>query len=126
MYLSREANMAALESIAACGAPGSQLVFSYIDQKMFQPEGAATASLFAGLEQAVKAVGEPFVCGFHPAALADDMRDLGLELEEDLNDFQLVARYDPAGVNSLKPTDRSHIASVRVPLGKLAGPSVNG
>ena len=56
------------------------------------------------------------------------LRDLGLELVEDLNDFQLVARYDPAGVNGLKPTDRSHIARVRVrgPLAKLSGESPNG
>jgi len=128
MYLTREANMAALKGIAECSAPGSQLVFSYIDQKMFQPEGAATAALFEELEQAVKALGEPFICGFHPAALGDDIRGLGLELEEDLNDFQLVARYDPAGVNGLKPTDRSHIASVRVrgPCGELSGANSNG
>ena len=128
MYLTRDANMAALKSIAACSAPGSQLVFSYIDQKMFQPEGAATAAVFAELEQAVKSVGEPFVSGFHPAALGDAMRDCGLELVEDLNDFQLVARYDPAGVNGLKPTDRSHVARVRVrgPRARLAGESANG
>ncbi len=103
MYLTRAANMAALKSIVACSAPGSELVFSYIDQKLFQPEGAAAAALFAELEQTVKSVGEPFVSGFHPADLADDIRHLGLELVEDLNDFQLVERYDPAGVNGLKP-----------------------
>ena len=120
--------MAALKSIAECSAPGSQLVFSYIDQKMFQPEGSATAALFAELEQTVQAVGEPFVSGFHPATLGDDIRDLGLELEEDLNDFQLVARYDPAGVNGLKPTDRSHIARVcvRGARGELSGKNENG
>lgn len=128
MYLTRAANMAALRSIVACSAPGSELVFSYIDQKLFQPEGAAAAALFAELEQTVKSVGEPFVSGFHPADLADDIRHLGLELVEDLNDFQLVERYDPAGVNGLKPTDRSHLARVRVraPLAKLSADSANG
>jgi O-methyltransferase involved in polyketide biosynthesis len=114
MYLTRAANMAALKSIVDISAPGSELVFSYIDQKLFQPEGAAAAALFAELEQTVKSVGEPFVSGFHPVDLADDIRHLGLELVEDLNDFQLVERYDPAGVNGLKPADRSHIARVLV------------
>jgi len=114
MYLTRAANMAALKSIVDISAPGSELVFSYIDQKLFQPEGAAAAALFAELEQTVKSVGEPFVSGFHPVELADDIRHLGLELVEDLNDFQLVERYDPAGVNGLKPADRSHIARVFV------------
>ncbi len=114
MYLTRAANMAALKSIVACSAPGSELVFSYIDQKLFEPQGAAEAALFEELEQTVKSVGEPFISGFHPADLANDIRYLGLELVEDLNDFQLVERYDPAGVNGLKPTDRSHIARVLV------------
>jgi methyltransferase (TIGR00027 family) len=114
MYLTRASNMAALKSIVDISAPGSELVFSYIDQKLFQPEGAAAAALFAELEQTVKSVGEPFVSGFHPAELANDIRHLGLELVEDLNDFQLVDRYDPAGVNGLKPADRSHIARVMV------------
>jgi methyltransferase (TIGR00027 family) len=114
MYLTRAANMAALKSIAACCAPGSELVFSYADQKLFQPEGAALAASFAELEQTVKSVGEPFVSGFHPAELADDIRPLGLQLMEDMNDFQLVQRYDPAAVNGLKPVDRSHVARVLV------------
>ncbi len=114
MYLTRVANMAALKSIVDCSAPGSELVFSYIDQKLFEPQGAAEAALFEELEQTVKSVGEPFVSGFHPAHLANDIRHLGLELMEDLNDFQLVERYDSAGVNGLKPTDRSHIARVLV------------
>ncbi len=114
MYLTRAANMSALKSIVDCSAAGSELVFSYIDQKLFEPRGSAEASLFADLAQAVSAVGEPFISGFHPAHLANEIRHLGLELVEDLNDFQLVERYDPAGVNGLKAVDRSHIARVLV------------
>jgi methyltransferase (TIGR00027 family) len=121
MYLTRAANMAALAGIAACSAAGSELVFSYIDQKMFEPRDSATAVKFAELGQAVKALGEPFVSGFHPATLGDDIRGLGLDLEEDLSEYQLVARYDPAGVNHLKPTERSHVARVRV-RGSRGGP----
>jgi methyltransferase (TIGR00027 family) len=117
-YLTREANMATLRNIAECGAPGSQLVFSYTDQKMFESAGATDAAQYEELKQAVKALGEPFVSGFHPAELAQDISALGLALEEDLNDIQLVERYDPAGKNGLKPAGRSHIARVRV-LGAL-------
>lgn len=38
MYLTRDANMAALGSVAKCCAPGSLLVFSYVDQGVFEPE----------------------------------------------------------------------------------------
>ena len=41
------------------------------------------------------------------------MDALGLELQEDLKEFELVKRYDPDGINGLKPADRSHVALVR-------------
>lgn len=113
MYLSREANMATLAKIAACSAAGSQLVFSYLDQKLFEPDGTSEAALFDDLEQRVKSVGEPFVSGFYPASLRADLDALGLKLQEDLNEFELVKRYDPDGINGLKPADRSHVALVR-------------
>jgi methyltransferase (TIGR00027 family) len=114
MYLTREANMATLESISDCSAPGSELVFSYIDQKMFEPAGAQQAALFDDLEKMVRSLGEPFISGFDPASLAAVLSNVGLELEEDLNEFQMVERYDPEGRNGLKPADRSHVARVRV------------
>jgi methyltransferase (TIGR00027 family) len=115
MYLTREANMATLRNIAECSAPGSQLVFSYTDQRMFESGGSTDAAQYEELKQAVKALGEPFVSGFHPAELAQDISALGLVLEEDLSDIQLIERYDPTGKNGLKPAGRSHIARVRVP-----------
>lgn len=114
MYLTREANMTTLESIANCSALGSELVFSYIDQKMFEPAGAPQTALFDDLEKTVRSLGEPFISGFDPASLAAVLSDVGLELEEDLNEFQMVERYDPEGRNGLKPADRSHVARVRV------------
>jgi methyltransferase (TIGR00027 family) len=114
MYLTREANMQTLRKIAQSSLPGSQLVFSYIDQRMFEPEGAPAASLFDELEEAVKSLGEPFISGFHPASLATVLDEVGLELEEDLSEFQMVERFDPAGHNAFKPADRSRVARVRV------------
>src|SRR2546429_8093402 len=37
MYLTRDANLATLRSIAECCAAGSQLAFNYIDQREFDP-----------------------------------------------------------------------------------------
>ncbi|MEZ5572216.1 MAG: class I SAM-dependent methyltransferase [Halioglobus sp.] len=114
MYLTREANLTTLGKIAQCSVEGSELVFSYIDQKMFEPSGAGEAASFSDLESTVKSFGEPFISGFHPALLAQELSEIGLELQEDLSEFQMAERYDPQGVNGFMPLDRSHVARVRV------------
>ena len=112
MYLTREANLAALAAIARCGTPGSELVFTYLDQAVFHLERVPAA--FVELQQAVSAVGEPFVSGFDPGALAADLESVGFELLEDLEDPELVGRYDKHDANELRPVPRSRIARARI------------
>ena len=47
-------------------------------------------------------------------AIAQYLRGVGFELEEDLDDFQIVERYDPHGLNGLQPASQSRIARARV------------
>ena len=114
MYLTREANMATLGSVAQCCAPGTELVFSYVDQSIFGSRSSATAEHFAQLGREVESYGEPFVSGFNPFTLANDLRDVGLNLEEDLDDRQVIQRFDPSDANGLKSASISRIARVRV------------
>src|SRR5262249_37695588 len=66
IYLSREANLATLRGIAASSAAGSEVVFTYIDQRALDsrrsPELEAMRARRATL-------GEPWISGFHPSAL---------------------------------------------------------
>ena len=117
MYLSREANMSTLESVARCCAPCSQLVFSYVDQVFFAPDPSADLQDIAILKERVKSVGEPMVSGFDPASLENDLRSIGLELEEDVDDLQILQRCDPTGVNRLRSSSISRIAYARVTEG---------
>jgi methyltransferase (TIGR00027 family) len=112
MYLPREANLSTLGAVAAASAAGSELVFSYVDQAMFSagPEAAD----FQAMQKSVSSIGEPFLSGFDPATLADELGTLGLDLLEDLDDVQLVARLDPQGRNAFRPSSRSRIARARV------------
>ncbi len=114
MYLSREANMATLASVARCCAPGSQLIFSYVDQAIFEPGPAEDAEDIEILKQRVKSVGEPFVSGFYPDGLESELRNVGLELEEDIDDLQIIERCDPGDENGLRSSSISRIACVRV------------
>jgi methyltransferase (TIGR00027 family) len=113
MYLPREANLACLRSIAACTAPGSELVFTYVDEAVFGSGYAATPA-FTRLRERVAARGEPFVSGFDPATLKALLSGCGLELLEDLNGDEMVARFDPEGLNGLQSNPAAHIVHARV------------
>jgi len=110
MYLTRAANIATLKSIASCALARSELVFTYFDERLFQAQSEA----FRELEKRVAAIGEPFLSGFDPAALAKDLAVCGLELVEDLNGAEIAARYDSAGKHGLGQPTSSHIAHARV------------
>lgn len=111
-YLTREANLATLREIARCAAPASELVFTYIDQREFEPDTASaeTQRIRAGLA----AAGEPWVSGFHPAQLPDELRGLGLVLLEDLGGDDLRVRYCAGRDDGLIPAPYMHIARARV------------
>lgn len=114
MYLTREANLATLKSVAGCAPPGSELVFTYLDERLFQ----ARSEAFRELERRVASVGEPFLSGFKPAALGADLAECGLELVEDLSGAEVAARYDRDGEHGLGQSIFSHIALARVmPIG---------
>jgi methyltransferase (TIGR00027 family) len=110
MYLTRETNLATLREIASCGASGSELVFTYYDDRPNKQVGAE----FAAMAARVAALGEPFKSGFDPDQIRSDLHAVGLELIEDLDDVAVIARYDAKGVNGLKPHAFSHVVHARV------------
>ena len=110
MYLTREANLATLRSIASCSPAGSEVVFTYLDERVFQEQSES----FRELEQRVAAVGEPFLSGFDPGELGSNLAACGLDLAEDLNGRESAARYDRGGAHGLGQSTFSHIALVRV------------
>jgi len=111
-YLTREANLQALRSIAACAPAGSEMVFTYVDEAMFE-SGAAVDDEFRRLKSDVAAAGEAFLSGFDPQAMSDLLLDTELRLLEDLDGNQAAARYDAAGLNAFRTSKASHMAHVR-------------
>ena len=82
-YLTREVNLTTLPTIATCGAQGSELVFTYVDQIEFSPN--RSRSPHNENVQVVAALGEPYVSGFDPNEIANDLITVGLRLVEDLD-----------------------------------------
>jgi O-methyltransferase involved in polyketide biosynthesis len=113
MYLPREANLATLRAISSCAPSGSELVFTYVDQVVFDAGYTGTES-FRNLKAAVSSVGESFLSGFDPGALREQLLRVDLQLLEDLDGDQMVARYDRSGVNGLHSNAAAHIAHARV------------
>ena len=113
MYLTREANLATLKSIASCAPGGSELVFTYFDERLFRVQSES----FRDMEKRVAAMGEPFLSGFNPGTLARDLEDCGLLLLEDLNGSEVAARYHRTGENDLGQSSFSHIALARINRG---------
>lgn len=110
IYLTREANDATLAGIAAATAPGSEVVFTYTDQRVLERGSEGLARLRA----ARAAQGEPWVSGFDPTTLAADLRRLGLELVEDMDAAEMTTRYCATRQDGLAPDGASHIARARV------------
>ncbi|MDP9602485.1 UNVERIFIED_ORG: hypothetical protein J2W38_002272 [Variovorax paradoxus] len=69
------------------------------------------------MREDVAAAGEVFLSGFDPAELEATLRGTGLQLLEDLDGHKAVARYDPEGLNGLRPAGASRIAHARVVRG---------
>jgi methyltransferase (TIGR00027 family) len=115
-YLTREANLTTLAAIARAGHGGdrgeSELVFSYLDQRVF--EHRTWPERTQRVRNAVAAAGEPWVSGFDPGGLGELLHGAGFELIENLGPDQLAARYRASG---LRPSSNSYIARAAVALG---------
>jgi methyltransferase (TIGR00027 family) len=112
-YLTREANVRTLRSIASCGAPGSQLVFDYGDQRAYDnpPNDERSVRIRARLARA----GEPWISGFYPEQLGADLRAVGLELVENLSPQELHQRYCAGSPEDLTPSPNHYLARACVP-----------
>lgn len=114
-FLTREANLAILRAVASHAARGSELVFTYVDQIEFN--SATESSLMRDLKNSAASMGEPMISGFYPKELANELRQVGLELVEDLDGQMMSERYRRTGANPLRPHASSHVALARVPSG---------
>jgi len=111
-YLSPEAVIATLRSIAEVAAPASRIVFDYTvragdlsdeDRREYE----ATSRFVARR-------GEPFRSSFEPAALAATVGALGYGLIEDLDATEQRRRYFAGRADGLRPTALARIAQYEV------------
>jgi methyltransferase (TIGR00027 family) len=109
-YLTRQINLAMFRAIATCSPIGSEIVFTYLDAKMFSSESEGLHEL----QEYLLKIGEPYRCGFAPDRLVEDLRGVGFEVLEDLDDKNLLARYSWSQRQRMAPLDNFHIVRARV------------
>jgi methyltransferase (TIGR00027 family) len=110
MFLTPAANLATLRAIARCSAPGSELVFTYLDEKIIR----APSKAFLELQESNRLAGEPFQSGFDVDRLEEDLAKTGLELLRDFSDVELLERLAPSSSNYMRALGFSRIAHARV------------
>jgi methyltransferase (TIGR00027 family) len=97
----------------ARAAPGSILLFTYVDRAVIDEPRA-----FAGTERlraTLKAAGEQWTFGLDPAALASFLSGRGLQLEQDIGSADYRARYIPQVDRIMHGYEFYRIAIARVP-----------
>jgi len=104
MYLTREANVAALRQVASL-APGSTLATTFI-----LPLELTDPDVRPGLELAVKgarASGTPFISFFTPAEMLALAREAGFREVRHVSAASLAERYFADRTDGLRPPDNS-------------------
>ncbi len=112
IYLTRAENLATLGAIASCAQAGSELVFEYADQRVLDAGGEQDR--VREVREQVASAGEPWISGFDPDRLHEDLRGAGLELIENLGPDDLQTRYCTGRADGLTPSPSAHIARARV------------
>jgi methyltransferase (TIGR00027 family) len=111
-YLSNEATLATLSSIAGYAEPGSVVVFDYLvpDEVLCDADRQVVQELRKFTEQR----GEPLVGAFHPQELQATLASIGLELVDNFSGEDQAERYFSDRKDNLRPIQASYFAHARV------------
>jgi O-methyltransferase involved in polyketide biosynthesis len=92
-------------------ALASEIVMDYVDSALFLSENQSPA--MRALFNRAQSFGEPFISGFDPRTLAEELAALGFELLEDLDHEAQEARYFVGRADGLRPVKFAHFAHAR-------------
>ncbi len=109
MYLTRAANLATLRAVAGAAAAGSELVFTYLDERAF----TSTSNRFLELRRRVAAAGEPFQSGFDPDDACPAAARHGLRAARGPRRARIARSARSRALTGLKAGGFSHIARAR-------------
>lgn len=105
-YLPREAIETTLNTLQSITAPGSTLIFDYMDADAFQPEKAGKRVQL--MQRIVQQTGEPMKTGFDPLTLPVELARLGYHSQENLSPAEIETRYFQGRTDLLHAFEHIH------------------
>ena len=108
VYLTLTAVRETLRSIRSASAPGSLLLLSYLDGDAFR-DGKASAPVRQMIE-AARAIGEPYLTGFDPPVLREELAAARFDLVEDVDTNEQDRRYFSGRTDGYHATEHVHFA----------------
>ncbi len=111
-YLSPQATLGTLRSIAQSAAPASEVVLDYsVPPELIDPEGQRD---MLWMKKLTDRLGEPLIGGLDPAQLHADVKALGYDVIEDLAAPEQTRRYFANRADGLAPTPVSRLLHLRL------------
>jgi O-methyltransferase involved in polyketide biosynthesis len=107
-YLNRCEVMAALHDIASIAAPGSSIVFDYLDTYAYDIRLAAPR--VQRMIEGVRELGEPMLSGFDPISIGEELEQVGLTMVEDLSPMDIHLRYFMGRADHYRACEHVHFA----------------
>ena len=115
VYLTMDAILETMGAIRKVVAPGSELVFDYVDSRYLDSENRPVE--FQLHIDRIAAQGEPFQTGFTPESVKNLLQEQGLELLENLDPEQQQKRYFQGREDGLHARPYWHFVHCRIPSG---------
>jgi len=111
-YLSHSEVMDTLRNITRIAAPGSSVVFDYLDADAYDVRLASPR--VRRMIEGVRQLGEPMLSGFDPIALGDELATIGLTLVENLSPTEIHTRYFMGRTDHYRACEHVHFARARL------------
>ena len=110
-YLSPQATLGTLRSIAQSAAPASEVVLDYsVPIELFDPEEQRD---MLWMKRLTDRLGEPLIGGLNPAQLHADVEALGYDIIEDIAAPEQTRRYFANRTDGLAPTPVCRLLHLR-------------
>lgn len=111
-YLKYSDVIASLQDISRISAPGSSIVFDYLDIDAYAAQSAAPR--VQRMIQSVREIGEPMLSGFDPAVLGDELARIGVTLVDDLSPNDIHIRYFMGRTDHYRACEHVHFAHAQI------------
>jgi len=111
-YLERRDVLSVLCRVAGISAPGSLIIFDYLDMDAFDDNKVSKQA--GKMREIVKNAGEPMKTGFDPANLEALLSEAGLQLEEDMAPDAIQKAYFDGRTDGYSAFEHFHIVKAKV------------